>query len=254
MKNPRFPFCLPRMAPLYTREPPSPRDCVRRTGVPTACGVAASCRRLLRRPSLGAFNQSERRSISPVIVKDSLAQIAPATTAIGVPRSWSLSGRSTTRSPSSTALQPWSSWRGVHPSTGGFRAGSGARASSGSPSGNSSWRAWWTRRRNHAHGQRRRTRACARRAVRPGDWQEPQHRAAGLGADLRPPGRGLQPRQGLEPPGRPGTRRVQLVPLPGCAAWIHRSLEAFSPARHHLHLPTSRFMRLEVSCTSGRGR
>ena len=31
MKNPGFPFCLPRMAPLYTREPPSPRDCVRRT-------------------------------------------------------------------------------------------------------------------------------------------------------------------------------------------------------------------------------
>ena len=29
--HPGFPFCLPRMAPLYTREPPSPRDCVRRT-------------------------------------------------------------------------------------------------------------------------------------------------------------------------------------------------------------------------------
>ena len=29
--TPGFPFCLPRMAPLYTREPPSPRDCVRRT-------------------------------------------------------------------------------------------------------------------------------------------------------------------------------------------------------------------------------
>ena len=29
--EPGFPFCLPRMAPLYTREPPSPRDCVRRT-------------------------------------------------------------------------------------------------------------------------------------------------------------------------------------------------------------------------------
>ena len=53
-------------------------------------------------------------------------------------------------------------------------------------------------------GQRRRARACARRAVRPGDGQEPQHRAAGLAADLRPPGRGPEPRPGLEPPGRPG--------------------------------------------------
>ena len=41
----------------------------------------------------------------------------------------------------------------------------------------------------------------ARRAVRPGDGQEPQHRAAGLGADLWPAGRGVQPRPRLEPPG-----------------------------------------------------
>ena len=42
-------------------------------------------------------------------------------------------------------------------------------------------------------GHRRRARACAHRAVRPGDGQEPQHRAAGLAADLRPPGRGPEP-------------------------------------------------------------
>ena len=51
-------------------------------------------------------------------------------TTIGVPGSWSLSGRSATCAPSSTAPQPWSSWRGVHPSTGGF-CGSGSRASYG---------------------------------------------------------------------------------------------------------------------------
>ena len=64
-------------------------------------------------------------------------------------------------------------------------------------------------------GHRRRARACARRAVRPGDRQEPQHRAAGLAADLRPPGRGPEPRPGLEPPGRPGAR-------PGAAAGAPR--------------------------------
>ena len=29
--KPGFPFCLPRMAPLYTREPPIPRNFLRRT-------------------------------------------------------------------------------------------------------------------------------------------------------------------------------------------------------------------------------
>ena len=29
--KPGFPFCRPLMAPLYTRDPPSPRDCFRRT-------------------------------------------------------------------------------------------------------------------------------------------------------------------------------------------------------------------------------
>ena len=38
-------------------------------------------------------------------------------------------------------------------------------------------------------------------AVRPGDWQEPQYRAAGLGADLWAARRGVQPRPRLEPPG-----------------------------------------------------
>ena len=52
-------------------------------------------------------------------------------------------------------------------------------------------------------------------AVRPGDGQEPQHRAAGLAADLRPPGRGPEPRPRLEPPGRPGAR-------PGAAAGAPR--------------------------------
>ena len=59
--------------------------------------------------------------------------------------------------------------------------------------------AWAAVRHREADG--RRARACARRAVRPGDGQEPQHRAAGLGANLRPAGRGLQPRPRLEPTG-----------------------------------------------------
>ena len=46
-----------------------------------------------------------------------------------------------------------------------------------------------------AHG------ACPRRAVRPGDRSEPQHRAAGLAEDIRPAPRRLQRRTGLEPAG-----------------------------------------------------
>ena len=52
-------------------------------------------------------------------------------TTIGVPRSWSLAGRSATCAPSSTAPQPWSSSRGVHPASGGL-FGSGASSSAGS--------------------------------------------------------------------------------------------------------------------------
>ena len=51
---------------------------------------------------------------------------------------------------------------------------------------------------------RRRSRPCPRRAVRPGDRPEPQHRAAGLGEDLRSPSGRIQSRTRLEPPGRPG--------------------------------------------------
>ena len=40
--------------------------------------------------------------------------------------------------------------------------------------------------------------------VRPGDGQEPEHRAARLAEDLRPAARRLQPRARLEPAGRPG--------------------------------------------------
>ena len=43
--------------------------------------------------------------------------------------------------------------------------------------------------------------------VRPGDGQEPQHRAAGLGEDLRSAARRLQPRERMEPARRPGPRQ-----------------------------------------------
>ena len=43
-----------------------------------------------------------------------------------------------------------------------------------------------------------------RRALRPGERPEPQHRAAGLGKDVRPAARRLQRRTRLESPGRPG--------------------------------------------------
>ena len=52
--------------------------------------------------------------------------------------------------------------------------------------------------------RRRRSRPCPRRSVRPGDRPKPQHRAAGLGEDLRPPPGRLQRRTRLGSPGRPG--------------------------------------------------
>ena len=52
--------------------------------------------------------------------------------------------------------------------------------------------------------RRRRSRPRPRRAVRPGDRPEPQHRASGLGEDLRPPPGRLQPRSRLGSAGRPG--------------------------------------------------
>ena len=55
--------------------------------------------------------------------------------------------------------------------------------------------------RGAPRAQRRRSRACPRRAMRPGDRPEPQHRAAGLAEDIRPAPRRLQRRGGLEPAG-----------------------------------------------------
>ena len=46
--------------------------------------------------------------------------------------------------------------------------------------------------------------ACPRRKVRLGDGQQPQHRPARLGEDLRPAARRRQRRTRLEPAGRPG--------------------------------------------------
>ena len=53
---------------------------------------------------------------------------------------------------------------------------------------------------------RRRPRAHLRRPLRPGDGQEPEHRAARLAADVRPAARRLQPRARLGPARRPGPR------------------------------------------------
>ena len=56
----------------------------------------------------------------------------------------------------------------------------------------------------HPRARRRRPRARPHGPVRPGDGQEPQHRAARLAEDLRPAARRLQPRARLEPARRPG--------------------------------------------------
>ena len=69
--------------------------------------------------------------------------------------------------------------------------------------------------------------AVLRRAVRPGDGPQPEHRATRLAEDLRPPARRLQPRARLEPPGRPGAGQ-------GAAAGpsrLHRGVEAAGRAR-----------------------
>ena len=55
--------------------------------------------------------------------------------------------------------------------------------------------------RGAPRARRRRSRACPRRAMRPGDRPEPQHRAAGLAEDVRPAARRLQRRTRLEPAG-----------------------------------------------------
>ena len=51
----------------------------------------------------------------------------------------------------------------------------------------------------------RRPRAHPRRAVRPRDGPQPQHRSSGLAQDVRSAPRRLQPRARLEPSGRSGT-------------------------------------------------
>ena len=60
-------------------------------------------------------------------------------------------------------------------------------------------------RRAAPRARRRRSRPRPRRAVRPGDGPQPQHRAAGLGEDLRAAQGRLQPRTRLGSPGRPGS-------------------------------------------------
>ena len=52
--------------------------------------------------------------------------------------------------------------------------------------------------------ERRRPRPCVRGAGRSGDGQEPEHRAAGVGKDLRDPPRLAELQARLEPPGRSG--------------------------------------------------
>ena len=73
--------------------------------------------------------------------------------------------------------------------------------------------AWTAVRHREAGG--RRSRACCRGAVRPGDGQEPEHRAARLGADVWPAGGSLQRRARLEPAGRSGA-------CAGAATWTSR--------------------------------
>ena len=67
----------------------------------------------------------------------------------------------------------------------------------------------------------RRPRARPRRAVRPGDGPQPDHRAARLAERLRSAARRLQPRARLEPPGRPGAREGAAAGPP-C---LHRGIE-----------------------------
>ena len=74
---------------------------------------------------------------------------------------------------------------------------------------------------------RRRPHACPRRAVRPGDGPQPEHRATRLAEDVRPVARRLQPRARLEPPGRPGAVQGAAAGPPG----LHRGIEAAGRAR-----------------------
>ena len=88
--------------------------------------------------------------------------------------------------------------------------------------------------------RRRRPRAHPRRAVRPTDGPQPQHRAARLAEDLRPAARRLQPRARLEPSRRPGAGAGAAAGPRG----LHRGVEAAGragtrgrPAHAHPRLP-----------------
>ncbi len=73
----------------------------------------------------------------------------------------------------------------------------------------------------------RRPRAHPRRAVRPTDGPQPQHRAPRVAQDLRSATRRLQSRARLEPSRRPGTRQGAAAGPRG----LHRGVEAAGRAR-----------------------
>ncbi len=75
--------------------------------------------------------------------------------------------------------------------------------------------------------RRRRPRAHPRRAVRPGDGPQPEHRATRLATDLRPVARRVQPRARLEPSRRPGAGQGAAAGPPR----LHRGGEAAGRAR-----------------------
>jgi len=70
--------------------------------------------------------------------------------------------------------------------------------------------------------RRRSPRAHPRRAVRPPDGPQPEHRTARLAADVRPAARRLQPRARLEPSRRPGAGQGAAAGPRG----LHRGVEA----------------------------
>ena len=74
---------------------------------------------------------------------------------------------------------------------------------------------------------RRRPRAHPRRAVRPTDGPQLEHRAPRLGEDLRSASRRLQPRARLEPTGRPGAGQGAATGPRG----LHRGVKAAGRAR-----------------------
>ena len=75
--------------------------------------------------------------------------------------------------------------------------------------------------------RRRRPRTRPRRAVRPPDGPEPEHRASRLAEDFRPATRRLQPRAWLEPSRRPGAGQGAAAGPRG----LHRGVEAAGRTR-----------------------